>query len=84
VTFTFRATIRATNWPPDAAQQIQYRWIRDDGGANRPTAATPNADGAIRASTTWQLGVPGTHWEALQVVSPRLQNGPKMRFTLAC
>jgi hypothetical protein len=82
----FNATITAQHWGPTALRQIQYRWIRDDGG-NSPTHTLnfPRGSSQTRnVSTTWTLGVRHTGWEAVQITYPQSMTSNYANFRFGC
>ena len=78
-TFTFTAQIFA-----QGTGNITYRWERSDGAISQVGTALIGASGSATVSTTWQLGVSGTFWEAVHVLTPNDVVSAKASFTLNC
>jgi hypothetical protein len=88
VTINFVATITATNWSPTANREIQYTWIRSDGGVSPTQTLQFPAGGPTSQAvgTTWQLGANGERWEAIQISYPPISSPTSNHaiFTLTC
>jgi hypothetical protein len=85
-TITFTATITAEHWSPTARREVQYTWIRDDGG-NAPTHTLrfPRGSWTTRTvSTTWTLGAPHDGWEAIQITYPQSMTSNHANFRFWC
>ena len=88
VTINFVATISATNWSPTANREIQYTWIRSDGGVSPTQTVTFPAGGPTTQTVinTWELSANGQRWEAIKISYPPLSNSTSNHavFTLTC
>ncbi|MFD0884945.1 hypothetical protein ACFQ08_10345 [Streptosporangium algeriense] len=78
--FTFTAHISVL-----PRTKIRYRWIRSDNA----TAPVQELDFRLGPSTqavgtTWWIGAPGTHWEAIEVLSPDSFVSQRASFHLQC
>jgi len=85
-TLTFTATIKAQRWGPTALRQVQYSWIRDDGG-NSPTHTLRFPAGGSQTRTvrtTWSLGARHSGWEAIQITSPENMTSNHANFRFGC
>jgi hypothetical protein len=80
--FTFTGQIRVSTGPAT----VQYRWIRSDGGVGPTSQIAFSGSGPQEqtVSTTWGLGTSGTHWEAVEILSPNSSQSNHATFTLNC
>ena len=81
--FTFSGTIHVSSGPVT----VTYRWIRSDGAIAPEQTINFTGSGAQDQSVapeTWTLSANGTHWEAIQIVSPGSAQSNEATFTLNC
>ena len=81
--FTFSGTIHVSSGPVT----VTYKWIRSDGAIAPEHTITFTGSGAQDQSVapeTWTLSANGTHWEAIQIVSPGSAQSNEATFTLNC
>lgn len=78
-TFAFMAGI--TTSAPGA---VAYRWERSDGASGPVTTIVFGAAESLMIDTTWTLGVSGTRWIRVHVLSPNEMLSDEAPFTLAC
>jgi hypothetical protein len=85
-TITFTATITADNWSPTARREVQYTWVRDDGG-NSPSRNIyfPEGSSPTRTvSTTWTLGASHAGWQAIHITYPQDLTSNHANFRFSC
>lgn len=78
-TFGFAASI-TTNAPG----MITYQWERSDRADGPPTTMIFGAAESRTVNTAWTLGVPGTHWMRVHVLSPNDMVSNEAPFDLGC
>ena len=64
---------------------MTYKWIRSDGAIAPEHTINFTGSGARDQSVapeTWALSADGTHWEAIQIVSPGSAQSNEAAFTL--
>jgi hypothetical protein len=79
VTFNFSAAI-TSNGPGT----ITYRWERSDSAQAPENSLTFDSASTQNVNTQWHLGAPGTHWQALHILSPVDLVSNQATFTLNC
>ncbi|MFC3986310.1 hypothetical protein [Streptosporangium jomthongense] len=80
-TFTFTGQISVLLTP----ETVRYRWIRSD-NASAPIQEVHFGLGQTTrsVSTTWLIGAPGTHSEAIEILSPTHSYSNWASFNLRC
>jgi serine/threonine-protein kinase len=81
--FTFSGTIHVSSGPVT----VTYKWIRSDGAIAPEHTINFTGSGAQDQSVapeTWTLSANGTHWEAIQIISPGSAQSNEATFTLNC
>jgi hypothetical protein len=80
--FTFSGVIQVSSGPIT----VRYRWVRSDGAAAPAESVSFTGNGPQKqvVTTTWTLSANGTHWEALQILSPNTAQSDHASFTLGC
>ena len=77
--FNFAGSITA-----NAAGEVHYRWVGSDGGMTAEQSVRFEAAGTKLVATSWELSAPGTHWQALRVLTPNAVDSNRATITIAC
>ena len=77
--FNFAGSITA-----NAAGEVHYRWVGSDGGMTAEQSVRFDAAGTKLVATSWELSAPGTHWQALRVLTPNAVDSNRATITIAC
>ncbi len=81
--FSFTGVIRVAAGPVT----VRYKWIRSDGAIAPEQTVSFSGTGSQQATVggeTWTLSANGTHWEAIQILSPGTTQSNHATFTLNC
>jgi len=81
--FSFTGVIRVAAGPVT----VRYKWIRSDGAIAPEQTVSFSGTGSQQATVggeTWTLSANGTHWEAIQILSPGTAQSNHATFTLNC
>jgi hypothetical protein len=68
----------------NAAGEVRYRWVGSDGGMTAEESVRFDGAGTRLVATSWELSTPGTHWQALRVLSPNAVDSNRATITIAC
>ena len=63
---------------------VKYKWIRSDGAIAPVKTLIFRRRGVRTVSTYWILSAPGTHWQAIKIISPNSKVSNRAVFTLRC
>ena len=83
ITFTFTATVYATNGP----FTVQYRWVRSDGPDATQTLSFGPGSSSQTVHTTWTLSGPAgrtTRWAYLQILGDHGTTSDPVSFDIWC
>jgi hypothetical protein len=68
----------------NAAGTVRYRWVGSDGGMTAESTVTFDGPGTKLVATSWELSAPGTHWQAVRVLSPNAMESNRATITISC
>jgi hypothetical protein len=63
---------------------VKYKWIRSDNAGAPVKTLRFRRPGTQNVTTYWQLGAPGRHWQAIQILGPNRMTSNRAVFTLRC
>lgn len=63
---------------------VKYKWIRSDNAIAPVETVVFRRRGIHRVASYWEIGAPGVHWKALEVLAPNHMVSNKAVFKLKC
>jgi hypothetical protein len=63
---------------------VKYKWIRSDRAIAPVQTLGFRTPGTKRVTSYWQIGAPGEHWEAIEILAPNKMKSNKAVFKLKC